>query len=28
VGIAGMTIMLLVSAARHIAQLYREERLS
>jgi archaetidylinositol phosphate synthase len=27
VGIAGMTIMLLVSAARHIAQLYREERL-
>ena len=27
VGIAGMTIILLVSAARHIAQLYREERL-
>jgi archaetidylinositol phosphate synthase len=27
VGIAGMTIMLLVSAARHVAQLYREERL-
>jgi phosphatidylglycerophosphate synthase len=27
VGIAGMTIVLLVSAARHIAQLYREERL-
>ena len=26
VGIAGMTIILLVSAARHIAQLYREER--
>lgn len=27
VGVAGMTIMLLVSSARHIAQLYREERL-
>jgi phosphatidylglycerophosphate synthase len=27
VGIAGMTIMLLVSAAKHIARLYREERL-
>ncbi|MBZ5570157.1 MAG: CDP-alcohol phosphatidyltransferase family protein [Acidobacteriia bacterium] len=27
IGIAGMTIVLLISAATHIAQLYREERL-